>query len=100
MVKHHKVSKYFENDQRNRNSPIRINEHREKINHKVAILNEFITKKRSATVSRLPEISRLRTASTSNSNNVKLTKFDIKVFRGKDSTEWSSFYESFFGSHS
>ena len=30
------------------------------INHKLAILNEFKTKKKLATVSRLPEISRLR----------------------------------------
>ena len=65
------------------------------INHKLAILNEFITKKKSATVSRLPEISRLSTASTSNSNNVKLPKFEIKVFSGKDPTEKSSIYESF-----
>ena len=57
------------------------------INHKLAILNEFITKKKLATVSRLPEISRLSTASTSNSNNAKLPKFKIKVFSGKDPTE-------------
>ena len=35
------------------------------------------------------------TASTSNSNNVKLPQFEIKVFSGKEPTEWSSFYESF-----
>ena len=57
------------------------------INHKLAILNEFITKKKLATVSRLPEISRLSTASTSNSNNAKLPTFKIKVFSGKDPTE-------------
>ena len=95
LVKHQKVLKYFENDQRTLNSPIRINEHWENINHKVAILNEFITKKISATVSCLPEILRLRTASTPNYNNVKLPNFDIKVFSGKDPTEGSSFYESF-----
>ena len=48
------------------------------INRKLAILNEFITKKKSATASRLPETSRL-TASTSNSNNVKLANFEIRV---------------------
>ena len=35
------------------------------------------------------------TASTPNSNNVKLPQFEIKVFSGKEPTEWSSFYESF-----
>ena len=49
------------------------------INRKLAILNEFITKKKSATASRLPETSRLITASTSNSNNVKLANFEIRV---------------------
>ena len=63
-----------------------------KINHKLAILNEFITKKKLATVSHLPDISRLSTASTSNSSNVKLSKFEIKVFSGKDPTDWSLFY--------
>ena len=65
-----------------------------KINHKLAILNEFITKKKLVTISRLPEISRLSTASTSNSHNEKLPKFQIKVFSGKDPPEWRSFYES------
>ena len=53
-----------------------------KINHKLAILNEFITKKKLVTISRSPEISRLSTASTSNSHNEKLPKFQIKVFSG------------------
>ena len=48
-----------------------------------------------ATASHLPDISRLSTASTSNSSNVKLSKCEIKVFSGKDPTEWSLFYESF-----
>ena len=49
------------------------------INRKLAILNEFITKKKSATASRVPETSRLITASMSNSNNVKLANFEIRV---------------------
>ena len=65
------------------------------INHKLVILNEFIAKKKSATLSCLPETSRLSTASTSNSNNVELPKFEIKLFSGKDPTECSSSYESF-----
>ena len=65
------------------------------VNHKLAILNEFITKKKLATVLRLPEISRLSTASTTHSNNAKLPKLKTKVFSGQDSTERSLFYELF-----
>ena len=65
------------------------------VNDKLAILNEFITKKKLATVLRLPEISRLSTASTTHPNNAKLPKLKTKVFSGQDSTERSLFYELF-----
>ena len=52
-------------------------------------------RKNSTSSTRLPDISRLSTSPTSNSHNVKLPKFEKKVFSGKDPTEWSLFYESF-----